>query len=91
MNSDRSAVTSGTGSHESIVSAVRTALGDTGRCVIYFTPSTFEVLYVRQDLYRSSEAVREAKSQLVEVERVGFAEGPIRTAIAQRESPCPTE
>jgi hypothetical protein len=53
--------------------------------VIYFTPSTFEVLYVRQDLYRSSEAAREAKSQLVEFERVGFAEGPIRTAIAQRE------
>lgn len=68
---------------DSIVSAVRTSVGDTLRSVVYFTPSAFDVLYVRQDLYESDEAAREAKGQLVELERVGFAERPLRTAIAR--------
>ncbi|AGN02878.1 hypothetical protein L593_14720 [Salinarchaeum sp. Harcht-Bsk1] len=70
---------------ESIVSAVRTSLGDTLRSVVYFTPSNFDVLYTRQGLYESTHTVREAKSQLVEFERTGFAEGPVRTMLAQRE------
>ena len=70
---------------ESIVSAVRTSLGDTLRSVVYFTPSAFDVLYVRQDLYASADAVRRAKAQLVEFEQLGFAEGPVRTAIARRD------
>ena len=68
---------------DSIVSAVRTSLGDTLRSVVYFTPSAFDILYTRQDLYDSTDAAREAKSQLVEFERTGFAEGPVRTAIAR--------
>jgi len=85
MNAKRSTATDAAGVNDAIVSAVRTSLGDTVRSVIYFTPSAFDVLYVRQDLYGSSDEIHEAKSQLVEFERVGFAEGPIRTAIAQRE------
>jgi hypothetical protein len=50
---------------------------------MYFTPSEFDVLYVRRDLYRTEDEVREAKSQLVEFEEVGFAEAPIRTAISR--------
>ena len=84
MSTDRSAATSAAEAREPIVSAVRTSLGDAVRSVIYFTPSRFDVLYVRKDLYGSPDEVEEAKSQLVEFERVGFAEGPIRTAIAQR-------
>jgi hypothetical protein len=68
---------------DSIVHAVRTSLGDTLRSVVYFTPATFEVLYTRQGLYRSPDEAREVKSQLVEFERTGFAEVPVRTAIAE--------
>lgn len=70
---------------DSIVSAARTGLGDTLRSVVYFTPSAFDVLYARRDLYDSTDGVTEAKSQLVEFERTGFAEGPVRTMIASRE------
>ena len=66
---------------ESLVSAARTSLGDTLRSVVYFTPSAFDVLYVRRGLYPSAEAARDAKSQLVALETVGFAEAPARTAI----------
>lgn len=68
---------------DGIVSAVRTSLGDTLRAVVYFTPSSFDILYRRQDLYDSTDTAREAKSQLVEFERTGFGERPIRTAIAR--------
>lgn len=70
---------------ERIVSATRTSLGDTLRSVVYFTPSTFDVLYVRQDLYESTEAARQAKAQLVDLEQVGFAERALRTTIAHRD------
>lgn len=70
---------------DSIVGAARASLGDTLRAVVYFTPSSFDVLYRRQGLYGSSDAAREAKSQLVEFERTGFVERPIRTAIARTE------
>ncbi|MDG5818297.1 hypothetical protein [Natronococcus sp. A-GB7] len=68
-----------------LVSAARTSLGDTLRSVVYFTPSAFDVLYLRQELYDSMEAGRAAKEQLVELERVGFAEAPVRTAIVRGE------
>ena len=71
---------------DSVVSAARTSLGDTLRSVVYFTPSGFDVLYVRQDLYSSEDAAREAKAQLVDLERVGFAEEPVRTTLAHREA-----
>ncbi len=64
-----------------IVSAARTGLGDTLRSVVYFTPSAFDVLYLRQDLYDSREAARAVKGTLVELERVGFAEVPVRTKV----------
>jgi hypothetical protein len=70
---------------DSIVSAARTGLGDTLRSVVYFTPSAFDVLYARRDLYDSTDGATEAKSQLVEFERTGFAEGPVRTMIASRD------
>lgn len=69
-----------------IVSAARTSLGDTLRSVIYFTPSAFDILYLRQDLYDSRVNARDVKSQLVEFEQAGFSEVPVRTAIARRES-----
>ncbi|RKD97416.1 DUF7522 family protein [Halopiger aswanensis] len=68
-----------------LVSAARTSLGDTLRSVVYFTPSAFDVLYLRQGLYDSTESARTAKEQLVELERVGFAEVPVRAAIVRRE------
>ena len=68
-----------------LVSAARTSLGDTLRSVVYFTPSEFDVLYLRQGLYESMEAARPAKEQLVELERVGFAELPARGTITRRE------
>jgi hypothetical protein len=68
---------------ESLVSATRTSLGDTLRSVVYFTPSAFDVLYVRSDLYDSRAAARERKSRLVEFERTGFEERPERSAIAR--------
>jgi hypothetical protein len=71
---------------ESVVSAARTSLGDSLRSVVYFTPSAFDVLYVRQDLYASDDAARAAKAELVDLERVGFAERPVRTRLARRES-----
>ena len=70
---------------DGVVSAARTSLGDTLRSVVYFTPSAFDVLYTRRDLYGSAERTAEAKSQLVEFERTGFAEGPVRTALARME------
>ncbi|MEY7851105.1 hypothetical protein AB7C87_18095 [Natrarchaeobius sp. A-rgal3] len=68
-----------------LVSAARTSLGDTLRSVVYFTPSAFDVLYLRQDLYDSTDAARTAKERLVELERVGFAEVPVRTTITHHE------
>lgn len=70
------------GMADSVLSATRTSLGDTLRSIVYFTPSSFDLLYVRQDLYPSDEAARERKAQLVRLERVGFAERPARTEIA---------
>ncbi|WP_254531822.1 DUF7522 family protein [Natrinema gelatinilyticum] len=69
----------------SIVSVARTSLGDTLRSVIYFTPSTFDILYLRQGIYESADDARRAKTQLVELEQVGFAERPVRTAISRSE------
>ncbi|SFL32585.1 hypothetical protein SAMN04487950_3365 [Halogranum rubrum] len=68
-----------------IVSLSRTSLGDSLRSVLYFTPSAFDVLYVRRDLYESTEVARPIKEPLVEFEQVGFAEAPVRTAISRRE------
>ena len=68
---------------ESIVSAARTSLGDALRSVVYFTPGAFDVLYTRQDLFDSADEVAAAMSRLVEFERTGFAEGPVRTRIAR--------
>jgi hypothetical protein len=70
---------------DNLVSVARTSLGDTLRSVVYFTPSAFDILYTRTDLYDSAERLTEAKSRLVEFERTGFAEGPVRTAIARGE------
>lgn len=70
---------------DSILSATRTSLGDTLRSVVYYTPTSFDLLYVRQDLYPSDETARERKAQLVQLEHVGFAERSARTVIAHRE------
>jgi|AntRauTorcE11898_2_1112593.scaffolds.fasta_scaffold00001_63 hypothetical protein len=68
---------------DGIVSAARTGLGDTLRSVLHFTPASFDVLYVRQDLYDTPGAARDAKSRLVAIERSGFAEKPLRTALGE--------
>jgi len=67
---------------DQLVTAARTSLGDTLRSVVFFTPSAFDVLYVRTDLYETPEAAREAKAQLVDMESVGFAEAPLRDAVS---------
>ena len=72
---------------DSVVSTARTSIGDTLRSVIYFTPSAMDLLYVRRDLYDSSQRAVEAKSRLVEFERVGFAEAPVRTALSPPANP----
>lgn len=69
---------------DAVVSAARTGLGDQLRSVVYFTPSEFEVLYLRRDLYESSVEAFAAKERLVEIERVGFAEHPVRSTLARR-------
>jgi hypothetical protein len=70
---------------DGIVAAARTGIGDALRSVLYFTPSAFDVLYVRSDLYDSESAAREAKTPLVEFETAGFAEAPVRNAVAAAE------
>jgi len=70
---------------DAVVSAARTGLGDQLRSVVHFTPSGFDVLYLRRDLYESSAEAVEAKGRLVEIERVGFAERPVRDAVAAPE------
>ena len=58
---------------DSLVSLSRTALGDTLRSVVYFTPEEFEVLYLRSDLGLDPVRARSAKLDLVENERLGFS------------------
>jgi len=72
---------------DSVVSTARASIGDTLRSVIYFTPSAMDLLYVRRDLYESRQRAVEAKSRLVEFERVGFAEAPVRTALSPPANP----
>ncbi|MFC7097706.1 DUF7522 family protein [Halobaculum marinum] len=73
-------------SREEVVAAARTGLGDELRSVIVFTPGSFEVLYARSDLYDAAVDVRAVKRPLVELERVGFAEAPVRTSLSVGES-----
>ncbi|WP_284009610.1 DUF7522 family protein [Haloarcula pelagica] len=72
---------------DSVISAARTSLGDTLRSVIYFTPSEMDLLYVRRDLYESRQGALEVKSRLVEFERGGFAEAPVRTVLSVPDDP----
>ncbi|WP_246045703.1 DUF7522 family protein [Halorussus ruber] len=58
---------------DSLVSTARTALGDTLRTVVYFTPEEFDVLYTRSDLYGGDpERTRGIKGRFVDNERLGF-------------------
>ncbi|WP_435074555.1 DUF7522 family protein [Halorubrum sp. HHNYT27] len=68
---------------DEIVSAARTGLGDTLRSIVHFTPAAFDVLYVRRDLSGDGDAAHEARSRLVAIERSGFAEKPLRTALGE--------
>jgi hypothetical protein len=72
---------------EAIVRTARTSVSDTLRTVVYFSPSQFDVLYTRQDLYESPETTREAKAELVEFERMGFAEAPVRSVSSEGRHP----
>ncbi|ELY50771.1 DUF7522 family protein [Natronorubrum bangense] len=67
---------------DELVSIARTGLGDELRSVIYFTPSEFDILYVRQGIYHSHADARRAKSPLVDLESVGFVEAPVRSALS---------
>ena len=66
---------------DSLVSVCRTALGDSLRSVIYFTPDEFEFLYVRQDL-EAGEDVEMVKAFFVESERPLFEAGPKYTELS---------
>lgn len=52
---------------DALASACRTAIGDSLRSIVYFTPDDFEQVYLREDL--SAGATLET---FVENERVGF-------------------
>jgi len=67
---------------DAVVRTVRTSLGDSLRSVVYFTPAEFDVLYVRSDLAGSPTDDRARRSQLVDIETVGFAEAPVRSAVS---------
>lgn len=67
---------------QEVVAVARTGLGDELRSVIVFSPATFDVLYARSDLYDQAVDVRDVKWPLVELERVGFAEAPVRTSLS---------
>jgi hypothetical protein len=58
---------------DSLVSACRAAVGDDLRTVVEFTPESFEVLYLRNDL-GDVETARREKARFVESERAGFDE-----------------
>lgn len=59
---------------EQLVALCRTVVGDNLRSVIHFTPLTFELLYLRQDLYSDApERVRAVKQTVVNNERLGFS------------------
>lgn len=73
---------------DSLVGAARTSLGDTLRSVIYFTDSEMDLLYVRRDIYESRQSALEAKSRLVEFERAGFDEVPLRTVLSVPSDPA---
>lgn len=58
---------------DQLASTCRTAVGDSLRSVVYFTPDAFDLIYLRSDLYDGDhERAREAKQTLVENERLGF-------------------
>jgi len=75
---------------DSLVSTARTGIGDTLRSVVYFTPETFELLYLRKDLYEDEESARAAKGRLVDVERVGFVDEPTYSALSPDDDGGPT-
>jgi hypothetical protein len=56
-----------------LVSAARTALGDSLRAVVSFTPDEFTVAYLRRDRYDGvTDRARRVKRAFVEAERLGF-------------------
>lgn len=72
---------------DSVISIARTSVGDTLRSVIYFTTDEMDLLYVRADLYESRQGALEVKSRLVEFERAGFDEAPIRSVLSVPQEP----
>lgn len=52
---------------EEMVSVCRTAIGDSLRSIVYFTPDAFEQIYLRNDLERGADV-----EAFVENERLGF-------------------
>ncbi|WP_435154246.1 DUF7522 family protein [Haladaptatus sp. DFWS20] len=70
---------------DEIVSTCRTGIGDTLRSVIYFTPSEFDVLYLRSDLYRGgTEQARERELVFVNNERLGFGTSETYRRLAEQ-------
>lgn len=73
---------------EQVVATCRTAIGDDLRTVVYFTPDDYDVLYVREDLYDGDlERVREAKREIVENERLGFATSEMYDGYSENADP----
>lgn len=68
---------------ETLVRTCRTALGETLRSVVFFTPSEYELLYLRQDLYDDEVDARPVKEFLIESERPLFGAGPEYSDLSQ--------
>ncbi len=72
---------------DELVTTCRTGIGDTLRSVIYFTPSKFDLLYLRSDLYGGDrERAREQKHVFVNNERLGFGTSETYRRLAEQES-----
>lgn len=72
-----------TESADSIVATVRTALGDSTRCIVWFTADEFSVCYLRSDLTRDGAGPRKLMHFFVENERGGFETGSLYSDLSK--------
>ena len=72
---------------DSLITTARTTLGDSLRSVVVFDEREMDLLYVREDLYSSTQGAMEVKSRLVEFEREGLDEAPLRTVLSVPREP----
>jgi hypothetical protein len=69
---------------DELATMCRTALGDTLRAVIHFTPDDFDLVYLRTDLYSGDEnRAREVRAPFIETERLGFTSNETYAELAE--------